>query len=73
MITLKTISFSIMHFAIAFSVVWLLTGDVVIGGMVAMIEPAVNSIGYFFHEKAWSRYLSRHSGKDSRRNAAIPA
>lgn len=73
MITLKTISFSMMHFAIAFSVVWLLTGDVVIGGLVAMVEPAVNSVGYFLHEKAWSRYLSRRSGMDSRRGAAIAA
>ena len=26
----KTVSFGIMHFAIAFSVVWLMTGDVVL-------------------------------------------
>jgi len=42
----KTASFGIMHFAIAFSVVWLMTGDVVLGGAVALIEPLVNTVGY---------------------------
>ncbi|MCA1767345.1 MAG: DUF2061 domain-containing protein, partial [Idiomarina sp.] len=27
----KTVSFGIMHFIIAFGVVWLMTGDVVLG------------------------------------------
>lgn len=55
MITLKTISFTAMHFMIAFSVVWALTGSWAIGGVVAMVEPLCNSVGYFFHEKLWAR------------------
>ena len=53
----KTVSFGIMHFAIAFSVVWLMTGDVVLGGAVALIEPLVNTVGYYFHEKIWQLFL----------------
>lgn len=51
----KTFSFAAMHFTIAFGVVWLMTGDMVLGGAVALIEPLVNSVGYYFHEKIWQR------------------
>lgn len=51
----KTMSFAVMHFTIAFGVAYALTGDVVIGGAVAIIEPAVNTVGYYFHEKIWAR------------------
>jgi len=53
---LKTISFAVMHFTVAFSVTYLLTGDLLIGGMIAMVEPAVNTVAYFFHEKFWQQF-----------------
>lgn len=49
----KTISFAIMHFIIAFSVAWALTGDIIIGGAVALVEPAVNTVAFYWHEKFW--------------------
>lgn len=52
---LKTSSFALMHFLIAFCVTYLLTGDLMVGGLVAVIEPAINTVGYFFHEKFWQR------------------
>ncbi len=48
---LKTSSFALMHFSIAFGVTYLLTGDLMVGGLVAVIEPAINTVGYVFHEK----------------------
>ncbi len=50
----KTLTYAMMHFTIAFSVAWLLTGDLLVGGLVAVIEPAVNTVAYWFHEKAWA-------------------
>lgn len=50
----KTLSFAIMHFVVAFGVTWALTGSVVIGGSVALIEPAINTVAYYFHEKLWA-------------------
>lgn len=55
----KTITFAIMHFSIAFLVTYLITGSFVLGGLVAVIEPAVNTVGYFIHEKVWERVSSR--------------
>jgi uncharacterized membrane protein len=51
----KTISFAIVHFSVAFTVVYLLTGDALIGGMMALIEPAINTVVYYFHERVWQR------------------
>jgi uncharacterized membrane protein len=52
----KTVSFAVMHFAVAFGVAYALTGDVVVGGAVALVEPAVNTVAYHFHEKIWMRF-----------------
>ncbi len=51
----KTLSFVAIHFAVAFAVVFALTGSVILGGMVALIEPACNVAAYYLHEKAWAQ------------------
>ena len=56
---IKTASFAVLHFGIAFSVTWLLTGDILIGSLVALVEPAVNTVGFYFHERLWQRIEAR--------------
>lgn len=57
----KTFSFATMHFTIAFAVAYALTGSLVVGGAVAIVEPAVNTVAYYFHEKFWQRIsTARH-------------
>lgn len=51
----KTITFTIMHFMIAFTVAYLLTGSIAVGGLVALVEPLCNAVGFYFHEKVWNR------------------
>jgi uncharacterized membrane protein len=36
-----------------------LTGSLVIGGLVALIEPLVNTLAYHYHEKVWDRIRAR--------------
>ncbi|GAB3394055.1 DUF2061 domain-containing protein [Azotobacter armeniacus] len=50
---LKTLTFTLMHFCIAFGVAYALTGSVAVGGLVAAVEPLCNSVGFYFHEKIW--------------------
>lgn len=50
---IKTVTFAVMHFTVAFLVTWALTGDILIGGLVAMVEPAINTVAFYFHEKVW--------------------
>ncbi|NDW16600.1 DUF2061 domain-containing protein [Alteromonas genovensis] len=51
----KTITFAIMHFAVAFTVAYLLTGSMIVGGLVALVEPAVNTVAFYFHEMVWKK------------------
>lgn len=53
---LKTVTFTLMHFCIAFSVTYALTGSIAVGGLVAAVEPLCNSVGFYFHEKIWKRF-----------------
>lgn len=55
----KTLSFALVHMVVAFSVVYLMTGSWALGGAVALIEPAVNTVAYFFHEKVWEQVSAR--------------
>jgi uncharacterized membrane protein len=56
---LKTLTFTLMHFCIAFAVTYALTGSVAASGLVAAIEPMCNSVGFYFHEKLWQRLENR--------------
>ena len=56
---LKTASFAVVHFTVAFTVGYALTGSVLVGSAIALVEPAVNTVAYFFHEKAWQRIERR--------------
>ncbi|MGL5358868.1 MAG: DUF2061 domain-containing protein [Shewanella sp.] len=51
----KTLTFAVLHFSVAFSVTYLLTGSLLVGGAVALIEPAINTVVFYFHDKVWKR------------------
>ncbi len=51
----KTLTFAVLHFSVAFTLAYLLTGDIIIGSLVAMTEPMVNTVAFYFHEKVWQR------------------
>ena len=52
----KTASFAAVHFTVAFSIGYLVTGSVVAGGTLALVEPLCNTVAYYFHEKIWARW-----------------
>jgi len=52
---IKTMSFAAVHFTVAFSVAYMMTGSVLVGGAIALVEPAINTVAYYFHELVWSR------------------
>ncbi|GHD75241.1 DUF2061 domain-containing protein [Vogesella fluminis] len=59
---LKTITFAICHFSVAFTVAWLLTGSFGIASLLALVEPLVNTVAYYFHEKVWDGIRNRRQG-----------
>ena len=54
---LKTLTYLSIHLTIGFTVAYLFTGSVSVAGGIALIEPCINAVAFFFHEKAWKREL----------------
>ena len=52
----KTFTFAVLHFSVAFSVAYVLTGSLGISSAVALVEPIVNTVAFYFHEKAWQKF-----------------
>ena len=65
----KTLTFATLHFTVAFFVGWLLTGSMLIGGALALVEPACNTVVFYFHEKVWRRIEARRLGISASRDA----
>ena len=57
----KTLSFAAVHFSVAFLVGYLMTGSVWVGGALALVEPACNTVAFHFHEKVWKRIERRRA------------
>ena len=53
----KTITYLVIHLSIGFSVAYLFTGSIAVAGGIALVEPMVNAIAFFIHEKVWKRAL----------------
>lgn len=53
---LKTLSYGAMHMSIAILVAFLLSGNWRIAFAIGLIEPCVQTIAFFFHERAWHRF-----------------
>lgn len=61
----KTLTFACVHFTVAFTVAYALTGSILVGSLVAVVEPLCNTVAYHFHEKAWQRWggIAAKSGR----------
>jgi len=59
----KTFSFACVHFTVAFTVGYLLTGSIAVGGTVALVEPLCNTFAYHLHEKVWAWLASRRAAE----------
>ncbi|MBB3268123.1 putative membrane protein [Azospirillum sp. OGB3] len=55
----KTFSFACIHFTVAFTVGYLMTGSIAVGGALALVEPLCNTVAYHLHERAWAAHEHR--------------
>jgi uncharacterized membrane protein len=51
----KTLTYLSLHLTIGFSVAYVMTGSVALAGGISIVEPCINAVAFFFHEKAWKR------------------
>jgi uncharacterized membrane protein len=54
----KTLTYLLIHLSIGFTIAYLFTGSFMIAGGIALVEPMVNAVAFFFHEKVWKRALA---------------
>lgn len=57
----KTLSFAAVHACVAFLVGYAMTGSPWVGGALALVEPACNTVAFHLHEKAWKRIERRRA------------
>jgi len=58
----KTASFAAVHFSVALTVGYLMSGSLWVGGAIALVEPAVNTVAFYFHEHVWNRLQAHQHG-----------
>ncbi|MFA4993795.1 MAG: DUF2061 domain-containing protein [Bdellovibrionales bacterium] len=61
---LKSLSYGVMHMTIAIAVAYLLSGSWRVALAIGMVEPCVQVVAFFFHERAWHRIENRKKKKD---------
>ncbi len=66
----KTFTYLAVHLTVGFSVAYALTGSVAIAGGIALIEPMVNAVAFYFHERFWKRYEEKETAQES---GALPS
>ena len=52
----KTASYYVIHITVAAAVGYAVTGDVWLALTLSLLEPTVQAVAFFFHEKAWARH-----------------
>ncbi len=58
---IKTLTYLSIHLTVGFTVAYLMTGSVAIAGGIALIEPMINAVAFFFHEQVWKKMLARRA------------
>ena len=51
----KPLTFAVLHFAVGFTVSYAFTGSIAIASGIALVEPLVNTVVFYFHERGWQR------------------
>lgn len=58
----KTASYYFTHITVAAAVAYAVTGDLLAALTLSLLEPTVQAIVYFFHERIWSRKQQANKG-----------
>ena len=59
----KTLSYYIMHITVAMLVGYFVTGSLSMAIALSLLEPTVQAVAFFFHEKAWEKKTAQQNKK----------
>jgi uncharacterized membrane protein len=51
----KTVSYWVVHVAVAAMVAYAITGDLITSLTLSLLEPTVQALAFFVHEKLWEK------------------
>nr|WP_086491201.1 DUF2061 domain-containing protein [Novosphingobium panipatense] len=68
----KTLTYLCLHLTVSFTVAYVMTGSLALAGGIALVEPCINAVAFWFHERAWKRFDAASANAD-RGSAAIAA
>ncbi|KPH65823.1 DUF2061 domain-containing protein [Novosphingobium aerophilum] len=51
----KTLTYLCLHLTVGFTVAYAMTGSLALAGGIALVEPCINAVAFWFHERAWKR------------------
>ena len=57
----KTVSYYFIHITVAVLVAYAVTGNWLVSITLSLLEPSVQTVVYFFHERFWSRTRNKKS------------
>ena len=71
----KTASYYVMHVVVAAALAYAVTGSWLTAITLSLLEPTVQAVAFFFHEKAWERAGQRKAaaGEQAAETALMPA
>ncbi|CAN7170794.1 DUF2061 domain-containing protein [Acidovorax sp. LjRoot66] len=59
----KTGSYYLIHISVAAMVAYAVTGNLWASLTLSLLEPTVQAVAFFFHEKAWDRAARRRAAE----------
>jgi uncharacterized membrane protein len=66
----KTASYYVVHITVAAFVAYAVTGDLLMSFTLSLLEPTVQAVAFFCHEKVWERW---GSNKPASQASAAPS
>lgn len=60
-VALKTVTYCIMHFSVAVTVAFVLTGNIRTALAIGVIEPLVQTVFFTVHDRVWTRIETRRA------------
>lgn len=70
---MKTGSYYLIHICVAAMVAYAVTGNLWASLTLSLLEPTVQAVAFFFHEKAWDRTARRDARRGDISTAPSPA
>ena len=69
----KTASYYLVHITVAALVAYAVTGNLLMSLTLSLLEPTVQAVAFFFHEKAWERWSQRRNSEQITTDASPTA